>query len=109
MPIQWYGIENKPPYKSEFDFVPKNQKYKHAGLGMDKVWSGVPRINGEVTHTISPYRLKVVSPMLKKGPGNILKTIRYNTAFVLPGLVIGSATYMYGNWKFAQDALHHRD
>eukprot|EP00466_Bigelowiella_natans_P011340 jgi/Bigna1/72170/fgenesh1_pg.18_\ len=109
MPVQWYEINNKSPYKSEFDFVPKNQKYKNAGLGMEKVWGGIPRVNGEVTHMVSPYRLKVVSPMLKKGPGNILKFLKFNLPFVTPGFAIVGFTYWYGNWKFAQDAFHHRD
>ncbi|GAB5356918.1 hypothetical protein AAMO2058_000329500 [Amorphochlora amoebiformis] len=109
MPIQWYDGDNKEPYKTEFDFKPKNQKYRHAGLGMHKVWGGVPRVNGEITHTLSPFRLKVVTPMLKKGPMNIVKSIIYNAPFVAPGVLIGGFVYYYGNWKYAQDALHHRD
>ena len=58
---QWYDNNGKEPYKSDFDFKPKNQKYKHAGQGMEKVWGGIQRTNGEVTHMVSPYKLKVAT------------------------------------------------
>mmetsp|Transcript_7987 Transcript_7987/g.11321 ORF Transcript_7987/g.11321 Transcript_7987/m.11321 type:complete len:110 (-) Transcript_7987:263-592(-) len=109
MPIQWYEVNNNPPYKGDHDYIPKNQKYKHAKLGMEKVWGGVQRTNGQITHMVSPYKLKIVGPMLKKGPMNIFKTLKTNAPFFAPGFGVVAFAYYYGNWKFAQDALHHRD
>mmetsp|Transcript_23592 Transcript_23592/g.35339 ORF Transcript_23592/g.35339 Transcript_23592/m.35339 type:complete len:110 (+) Transcript_23592:89-418(+) len=109
MPIQWYEVGGKEPYKTAFDFKPKNQKYKYAEMGMHKVWSGVPTVNGEITHQISPYRLKIVTPMLQKGGRNILSTLRYNLPFVGPPFAVGYFCYWYGHTKFAENALHHRD
>eukprot|EP00472_Partenskyella_glossopodia_P014483 CAMPEP_0197518022 /NCGR_PEP_ID=MMETSP1318-20131121/3130_1 /TAXON_ID=552666 /ORGANISM="Partenskyella glossopodia, Strain RCC365" /LENGTH=121 /DNA_ID=CAMNT_0043068047 /DNA_START=329 /DNA_END=694 /DNA_ORIENTATION=+ len=106
---QWYDNEGREPYKSDLDYKPKNQKYKHAGQGMEKVWGGIQRTNGEVTHMVSPYKLKVVSPMLKKGPKNIMRTLRMNAPFFVPGFAVLWGTYEFGRWKFAQDSLHHRD
>lgn len=56
-----------------------------------------------------PKNIQVVTPMLKKGPGNILKYIKYNAPYVVPAVVAFAATYNYGNWKFAQNAFEHRD
>ena len=47
--------------------------------------------------------------MLKKGPKNIMRTLRMNAPFFVPGFAVLWGTYEYGRWKFAQDALHHRD
>ena len=77
----------------------------HVQDGQKKWWKSWTPVNGEVTHHISPFRQRVVGPLLKNMPGNFVKKVVEHAPFVGPAVVFLFATVY---WADGENERMHR-